>query len=331
MKPTKFSVLDLAPIVAGSTAAQSFQNSRDLAQHAEQWGYTRYWVAEHHNIPGIASAATSVVIAHLAQATKKIRVGSGGIMLPNHAPLLIAEQFGTLEALFPNRIDLGIGRAPGGDLHTAHAIRRGQAGGVDTFEQDLAELRTYLGPIQPQQVVRAVPGQNSNLPLYLLGSSDYSANLAAELGLPFAFASHFAPDYLTVALALYRQRFQPSEALKQPYVMVGVNIFAADTDAEAKRLFTSLQQAFLNLVRGIPGPLEPPVDKIQWSPMEKSHIDRKLQYSAVGSPETVKRKLQQILDTTDADELILTAQIHDHPARLHSFELAAQIMKQINT
>jgi luciferase family oxidoreductase group 1 len=329
MKPIKFSILDLSPIVAGGTPAQALQNSRDLAQHAEQWGYTRYWVAEHHNIPGIASAATSVVIAHIAQATKTIRVGSGGIMLPNHAPLLIAEQFGTLQALFPNRIDLGIGRAPGGDLRTAHAIRRGL--GNDNFEQDLAELRTYLGPIQPNQAVRAVPGQDSNVPLYLLGSSDFSANLAAELSLPFAFASHFAPDYLTVALALYRQRFQPSETLKQPYIMVGVNIFAADTDAEAKRLFTSLQQAFLNLVRGVPGPLQPPVDKLQCSPMEKSHIDRKLHYSAVGSPETVKRKLQQILDTTDADELILTANIHDHKARLHSFELAAQIMKQLIT
>jgi luciferase family oxidoreductase group 1 len=329
-RQVKYSVLDLSPIVQGGTAADSFRNSRDLAQHAEKWKYHRYWLAEHHNIAGIASAATSVVIAHIAQATKTIRVGSGGIMLPNHAPLLIAEQFGTLEALFPGRIDLGLGRAPGGDIQTAHAIRRTLGSSGDTFERDLQELRAYLGDPAPDQVVRAVPGQRSNVPIYLLGSSDFSANLAADLGLPFAFASHFAPDYLTVALASYRRQFQPSDALKQPYVIVGVNVFAADTDRAGQRLFTSLQQAFVNLVRGVPGELQPPVDAMQWSPMERSHIERMLQYSAVGSPETVKRKLQSILDATDADELILTSQAYDHAARLRSFEIAAKVMREIN-
>ena len=331
-RPVRFSVLDLAPIVAGGTAAESFRNSLDLARHAERHGYHRYWLAEHHNIAGIASAATSVVIAHVAGGTSRIRVGSGGIMLPNHAPLVIAEQFGTLEALFPGRIDLGIGRAPGGDQLTARALRRGLGSSGDTFPHDLAELIGYLGPAQPGQTVKAIPGQGSNVPVYLLGSSDFSARLAASLGLPFAFASHFAADFLGLALALYREHFQPSEALDEPYIIVGANIVAADTDAEAARLFTSIQQQFLNLVRGRPGQLQPPVDDIEslWSPAEKAHVARMTRYSLVGSPATLREQLELLLEQTAADELILTAQIYDHQARKRSFELAACVFEQFN-
>ncbi|HSV15484.1 MAG TPA: LLM class flavin-dependent oxidoreductase, partial [Tepidisphaeraceae bacterium] len=257
--PVAYSVLDLAPIVQGSNAAGAFGNMLDLAQHGERFGYTRYWLAEHHNIPGVASAATSVVIAHVAAGTRSIRVGSGGIMLPNHAPLMIAEQFGTLESLYPGRIDLGVGRAPGGDTRTARALRRGLPG-ADTFPQDLIELMNYLGASDPNAAVRAVPGEGLNVPIYLLGSSDFSARLAAELGLPFAFASHFAPDYLHIALQLYRENFKPSEQLSEPYVMVGVNVVAAETDEEGRRLFTSLQQSFLNLIKGVPGEMPPPVE-----------------------------------------------------------------------
>ena len=270
MNPTPdiaYSILDLAPIVTGGTAADAFRNTLDLARHAERWGYTRFWLAEHHNIPGVASAATSVVIGHVACHTKTIRVGAGGIMLPNHAPLVIAEQFGTLESLYPGRIDLGIGRAPGGDGATARALRRGLGSSGDTFPHDLAELMTYFqapdagNPLGVRNGrVRAIPGEGLDVPIYLLGSSDFTAQLAAELGLPFAFASHFAPDYLLHALHLYRSNFKPSRRLERPYAMVGVNVFAADTDDEARRLFTSLQQAFLNLVRGVPGPIPPPVD-----------------------------------------------------------------------
>jgi luciferase family oxidoreductase group 1 len=330
-KPVVYSVLDLAPIVAGGTAAQSFRNTLDLAQHAEKWGYHRYWLAEHHSIPGVASAATSVVIAHVACGTSRIRVGSGGIMLPNHAPLVIAEQFGTLESLYPGRIDLGIGRAPGGDQRSARALRR-NLGSADTFPQDLQELRAYFRPTTLGQAVRAIPGEGLNVPIYLLGSSDFSALLAAELGLPFAFASHFAPDYLHAALALYRRNFKPSEGLAEPYVIVGANVFAADSDAEARRLFTSLQQQFLNLVRGNPREVPPPLDDVRglWSPVEQAHVERMMRVSAVGSPDAVRQNLERILADTDADEVIATAQIYDHAARLRSFELTAGVFEQVN-
>jgi len=320
------SVLDLVPIREGGTAARAFRDAVDLARHVEGWGYHRYWVAEHHNIPGIASAATSVVIGHVAGGTTRIRVGSGGIMLPNHAPLVIAEQFGTLETLYPGRIDLGLGRAPGGDQRTALALRRNPAAG-DTFPRDLQELRSYFRPSAPEQPVRAVPGQGLDIPIYLLGSSDFGARLAAELGLPFAFASHFAPDYLFAALELYRENFRPSDTLQQPHAMIGVNAFAADTDEEARRLFTSLQQAFLNLVRGHPGPLKPPVDGMdgRWSPAERAHVDRMTRVSLVGSAETVRRGLESLIAATGADELILTGQIFDHEARLRSFEICAGV------
>lgn len=325
-KDIPISVLDLAPIREGGTAAEAFRNSLDLARHAEKWGYERFWLAEHHNIPGIASAATSVVIGHIAGGTSRIRVGAGGIMLPNHAPLMIAEQFGTLASLYPDRIDLGLGRAPGGDRMTIRALRRYQ-GAADAFPSDLLELQDYFRPAVAGQAVRAVPGEGLNVPIWLLGSSDFSARLAAELGLPFAFASHFAPDFLLPALALYRQNFKPSEALAEPYVMVGVNAFAADTDDEAVRLFTSLQQAFLNLIRGRPGPLLPPVDDIDalWTPGERAQVERMTRVSVVGSPDTVAGDLDVILDATKADELIFTSQIPDHPARLRSFEILAQL------
>src|SRR5947209_10201726 len=257
---TPYSVLDLSPIRRGGSAAESFRNSLDLARHAERWGYTRYWVAEHHNLPGVASAATSVVIGHIAGGTSTIRLGAGGIMLPNHAPLVIAEQFGTLESLHPGRIDLGLGRAPGGDQATARALRRNLGSSGDTFPRDLMELMSYFREAEPGQAVRAVPGQGLDIPIWLLGSSDFSASLAAELGLPFAFASHFAPDYLHTALALYRANFRPSQQFAEPRVMLGVNVFVAKTDAEARCLFTSLQQQSLNLLRGTPGQLPPPVD-----------------------------------------------------------------------
>ena len=322
-----FSILDLSPIVKGGDAAGALNNTRDLAQHAERWGYRRFWVAEHHNMSGIASAATALVIQHVAAGTSTIRVGAGGIMLPNHAPLIIAEQFGTLAALYPGRIDLGLGRAPGTDQRTARALRRNMGDSGESFPQDVLELQSYFRPAQPGQAVRAVPGAGLDVPIWLLGSSLFSAQLAAELGLPFAFASHFAPAYLQSAIDIYRSRFKPSAQLQRPYVAVGVNLFAADDDATARRLFTSLQQQFLNLVRGVPGQLSPPVDSMEglWSPDEKSHIDRSLSCSAVGSPETVAAQLRAIEESTGADELMLTALMYDHAARLHSFEIAAQL------
>jgi luciferase family oxidoreductase group 1 len=331
-KPVRYSVLDLSPIVVGGSPAASFRNTLDLARHAERWGYHRYWLAEHHNIPGIASAATAVVIGYVAGGTSSIRVGSGGIMLPNHAPLVIAEQFGTLESLYPERIDLGVGRAPGGDMRTARALRRYLGSSGDTFPQDLEELLSYLRAPAPGQAVRAIPGAGLKVPVYLLGSSDFSARLAAQLGLPFAFASHFAPDYLHVALAMYRAAFQPSEQLDRPYVMIGVNVIAADTDEAAQRLFTTLQQQFLNLVRGVPGEIPPPVAGMEgrWSPAEKAHVDRMTHYTVVGSAQTVREGLEQLLDETQADEIIATASIYDHPARLRSFEIAAGVFEQIN-
>jgi len=328
-QPIRFSLLDLSPIVQGGNATQSFRNTLDLAQHAERWGYHRYWLAEHHNIPGIASAATSIVIAHVAGGTSTIRVGSGGIMLPNHAPLVIAEQFGTLESLFPGRIDLGIGRAPGGDQMTARALRRNLGSSGDTFPDDLQELIAYFQGTLP---VKAIPGTGLNVPIYLLGSSDFSARLAAVLGLPFAFASHFAPDFLHTALRIYRENFRPSEQLERPHAMVGVNVFAADSDGEARRLFTSLQQQFLNLVRGAPDKTPPPVETMDglWSPAEQAHVNRMMRYSVVGGPATVRRGLEIILEDTQADEIIATGSMFEHEARLHSFEIAADVFKQIN-
>jgi luciferase family oxidoreductase group 1 len=326
-----FSVLDLAPINRGSDAAQAFRNSLDLAQHAERWDYRRFWLAEHHNMPGIASAATAVVIGYIAGGTKTIRVGSGGIMLPNHAPLVIAEQFGTLQSLYGGRIDLGLGRAPGTDQRTARALRRDLAASAENFPRDVMELQALLGPLQPDQAVRAVPGTGLRVPIWLLGSSTFSAQLAALLGLPFAFASHFAPAELMRALDMYRSRFQPSQQLREPYAMVGVNVFAANTDAEAQRLFTSLQQQFISLRRGTPGPLPPPVDNMDdhWSPMEQAGVEQSLAYSVIGTPDTVERGLRALIAETGADELMLTAQIYDHAARLRSFEIAAEVRGRI--
>jgi luciferase family oxidoreductase group 1 len=319
-----FSVLDLAPINQGSDAAQAFRNSLDLARHAERWNYKRFWLAEHHNMPGIASAATAVVIGYIAGGTHTIRVGSGGVMLPNHAPLVIAEQFGTLESL-------GLGRAPGTDQRTARALRRDLAATGENFPHDVMELQALLGPVQPNQMVRAVPGAGLRVPIWLLGSSTFSAQLAAMLGLPFAFASHFAPAELMRALDVYRTRFQPSEQLRAPYAMVGVNVFAADTDAEARRLITSLQQQFVSLRRGTPGPLPPPVDNLDdlWSPLERAGVEQALAYSVVGAPDAVARGLEALMAETRADELMLTAQIYDHTARLRSFEIAAEARQRI--
>ncbi len=326
-----FSVLDLCPIASGSDAAQALRNTLDLAQHAELWGYKRFWLAEHHNIPGIASAATSVVIGHVAAGTRSIRVGSGGIMLPNHAPLVIAEQFGTLATLFPNRIDLGLGRAPGADPLTARALRR-EGHNPQRFGQDVAELQGYFGPAQPGQMVRAVPGAGLEVPLYLLGSSLFSAELAARMGLPFAFASHFAPDLLAPALEIYRSLFEPSDVLQKPYVLLGVNVFAAPSDEEARLLFTSQQQAFVLLRRGQLGLLPPPVDSIEdfWSPPEQEMVERALACSMVGSPQTVRRELEAFVLSNQPNELLLTAQIHDHAARLRSFEIAAQVRGEMD-
>jgi luciferase family oxidoreductase group 1 len=322
------SVLDLAPIVAGSTAAHSLRNTLDLARHAEQWGYHRFWLAEHHNMPGIASSATSVVIGHVAAGTEKIRVGSGGIMLPNHAPLVIAEQFGTLESLFPGRIDLGLGRAPGSDMKAARALRRTLASGGDDFPELLSELRSYLDPSSDPFVtgVRAVPGEGLDIPIWLLGSSGFSAQLAGRLGLPFAFASHFAPEYLLPALELYRGNFQPSKALDKPYVMIGMSIIAADTEEEARRLATSPEQQFLNIIRGRSGQLNPPVDNIDelWSDQEKAMVRKMLSYSIIGSADSIREKLPAYLEETKADEIIVTAQIYDHQARLRSYQILAE-------
>ncbi|WNQ11387.1 LLM class flavin-dependent oxidoreductase [Paenibacillus aurantius] len=322
------SVLDLAPVVAGSTPAQSLANTLDLARHADKWGYNRYWLAEHHNMTGIASSATSLVISHVAAGTERIRVGSGGIMLPNHAPLLIAEEFGTLESLYPGRIDLGLGRAPGSDQPAARAIRRGLGSNGEDFPELVSELRSYFNPEIGNAApgVRAVPGEGLDIPVWLLGSSGFSAQLAGQLGLPFSFASHFAPDYLLPALQLYRGQFSPSDSLQEPYAMVGVNVVVADTVEEARRLSTSQLQQFLNLIRGTPGMLKPPVDTMEgvWSEYEKSIVQKQLSYSVVGDKALVKERLQAILEETQADELIVTAQIYEHSARLRSYELLAE-------
>ncbi len=326
-----FSVLDLAPVKAGGTVSDALRESLDLAGHAEELGYRRYWLAEHHNMTGIASAATSILIGHVAGGTKTIRVGSGGVMLPNHSPLVIAEQFGTLEALHPGRIDLGVGRAPGTDQRTARALRRKLSDSEDEFPRDVAELLSYFEPAREGQAVRAVPGEGLRVPVWLLGSSLYSAQLAALLGLPFAFASHFAPDYLMPALEIYRREFRPSAYLQESYAMAGVNVFAADTDEEARRLFTSLQQAFVNLRRGRPGQLPPPLESVEghFNEIELAGIDHALRYSFVGSTETVRRGLSDFIERTRVDELMLTAQIFDHTARLRSFQLAAEVRESL--
>ena len=318
------SVLDLAPIRRGDTAADALRNTLDLARHCEDWGYRRYWLAEHHNMTGIASAATSVVIGYVAGGTRTIRVGAGGVMLPNHSPLVIAEQFGTLESLYPGRIDLGLGRAPGTDMVTLRALRR-DPHAAETFPDDVLELQALFGPVQPGQAYRAVPGAGLNVPLWILGSSLYGAQLAAHLGLPYAFASHFAPDALMQALAIYRERFRPSAQLDRPHAMVGINVVAADTDDEARRLFTTIQQRFTDMMRNARGQLSPPIDDIEsyWTPAEKAQVSRMLACSFVGSPGTVRRELERFVETTGADELMAASAIHDHAARLRSYELLA--------
>ncbi|TWD98558.1 luciferase family oxidoreductase group 1 [Neobacillus bataviensis] len=326
-----FSVLDLSPIVAESTPADSFRNTLELAQLAEKLGYNRYWLAEHHNMPFIASSATSVVIGHVAAGTSKIRVGSGGIMLPNHAPLVIAEQFGTLESLYPGRIDLGLGRAPGTDQLTARALRRDLRSTGDDFPEQLAELRGYFDPdlVQGNKYVKAVPGEGLNIPIWLLGSSGFSAQLAGELGLPFAFAGHFSPHNTLPALNLYRRSFKPSKVLDKPYAMVGLNVIAAETDKEAQLLATTLQQQFLNLMRGKDVPLQPPVDNIHEmaSNYEIEALQNSLGLSIVGNPKTVKEKLQNFIEESGADEIMAIAQVYDHQARLRSHEILADITK----
>jgi luciferase family oxidoreductase group 1 len=316
------SILDLAPVARGSTPGEALRRSLDLAQHAERWGYRRYWLAEHHNMTGIASAATSVVIAHVAAGTSTIRVGSGGIMLPNHSPLVIAEQFGTLESLFPGRIDLALGRAPGTDPLTSRALRRGNA---DTFPQDVMELQSYFRPTVPGQAVQAVPGAGLAVPIWLLGSSLFSAQLAAALGLPFAFASHFAPELLGEALEVYRSRFEPSDALQEPHAMAAVAVFASDSAAHARRLFTSLEQSFVTLRRGMPGLLPPPVDSMEglWTEGEKAGVGQAFREAVVGAPADVKAGIEAFVRRTGVDELMVTASIYDHAARLRSFEIVA--------
>ncbi|MBB4231160.1 LLM class flavin-dependent oxidoreductase [Rhizobium mongolense] len=320
-----FSILDLSPVAEGTTIQQSFEGSARMAQKAEECGYKRFWLAEHHGMPGVASAATAVVIGHVGAATKRIRIGSGGIMLPNHSPLVIAEQFGTLAALFPGRVDLGLGRAPGTDMRTAQALRRNLETGAHNFPNDIVELQQLLGAPVENQAILAVPGHNSHVPIWLLGSSLYSAQLAAMLGLPYAFASHFAPDSLLDAIDIYRSKFQPSASLDQPYVMAGVMGSVASTDEEAQYHFTSAQQQFVNLRRNVRGPFPRPVEDMEgfWSQMEKLNVEHTLRYAVVGSPKTSEAKLTEFLKETGADELIISMPIHDIEARLKSVELFA--------
>ncbi len=326
---TTLSVLDLAPIVEGSDAAQSLRHTLDLAQHAERWGYQRYWLAEHHNMPGIASAATSIVIAHVAGGTRTIRVGAGGIMLPNHAPFVIAEQFGTLASLFPGRIDLGLGRAPGSDPLTARVLRRGMGNSADSFPEDVLELMSYFRAAEPGQPVRAVPGAGLHVPIWILGSSLFGAQLAARLGLPYAFASHFAPGQMTEAIEVYRRQFRPSKQQATPYVMLGINAFAADTEEEARLHFTSLQQAFVNLRRGRPGCLPRPIEGYDRALglEDRALLEHALRCSIVGTKETVQQGLRAFAARTGADELMMTGMIFDHAARLRSFELGADALR----
>jgi luciferase family oxidoreductase group 1 len=325
-----YSVLDLSPINQGSDAAQSYRSSLDLARHAERWGYRRFWLAEHHGMPGIASAATAVLIGHVAGGTSSIRVGAGGIMLPNHSPLVIAEQFGTLESLYPGRIDLGLGRAPGSDQRTAHALRRQMAGSTDEFPLDVQELADYFSST-PSGPVRAVPGTGLHVPLWILGSSLYGAQLAAMLGLPYAFASHFAPAQMMEAIEIYRARFRPSAQLARPYVMLGFNVFAADTMEQATLLASSMQQAFVNLRSGRPAPLPAPVAGYyeRLGPQEQALLAQVLTCTAIGPPERVQRGLVNFIERTGADEVIIASMIFDHDARLHSYEIAAQLMAQL--
>ncbi len=326
-----FSILDLAPIVEGSDAQDALARARRLATHADRTGYNRYWLAEHHNMPGIASAATAVMIAHAGQDTERIRLGAGGIMLPNHAPIMVAEQFGTLEAIYPGRIDLGLGRAPGGDQAVAHALRRTLVGGEDRFPREVVELQAWLDDVQPGQRVKAVPGAGTKIPLWILGSSTFGAQLAAHLGLPYAFASHFAPGMMKQAISIYRQTFQPSEQLKQPYVMLGYNMIAAETDAEADHIASSLRRTFVNLRRGTPTRLAPPDPSFdaEIQPHERVMLDQVLSCSAIGSPETVKQKVQAFIDETGADELILASHIFDEDKRMRSYEIAAEVRESL--
>jgi luciferase family oxidoreductase group 1 len=328
-----FSVLDLSPILTGGDAAQALANSLDLARHAERWGYARFWLAEHHNMPGIASAATAVVIGHVAGGTRTIRVGAGGIMLPNHAPLVVAEQFGTLESLYPGRIDLGLGRAPGTDRRTMHALRRDLGNRSDTFPEDVVELISYFGPPTPGQKVSAIPGAGLEVPIWILGSSLFGARVAAQLGLPYAFASHFAPPDLDEAIALYRREFRPSvthASLREPHLMMGLNIVAADSDREAKHLATSLHQAFVALRRGMPTPLRPPIDTMEgiWTEVERAQLEAMLACAIVGAPATVRRGLDAFVARTQPDELMVTAQVFDHGARLRSYEIVAELARE---
>ena len=321
-----FSILDLSPIIEGGDAALSLRNTLDLAQHAERWGYRRFWLAEHHSMPGVASAATAIVIGHVAAGTSTLRVGAGGIMLPNHAPLVIAEQFGTLASLFPARIDLGLGRAPGSDQATARALRRNLASDPDQFPQDVLELMAYFDPVQPGQGVRAVPGAGLDVPIWILGSSLFGAQVAAALGLPFAFASHFAPAQMEQAIDVYRRLFRPSAQRERPYLMLGFNVFAADSQAQARLLATSMQQAFVNLRSGRPTPLPPPLEDYEnrISPAERALLEGVLSCSAIGSLDTVRSTLAAFVARTGADELMITSQIFDHSARLRSFQIAAE-------
>jgi luciferase family oxidoreductase group 1 len=323
---TPLSILDLVRVTEETDVRGALDNARDLAAHAENWGYRRIWVAEHHNMAGIASAATAVVLAHIGGGTSKIRIGAGGIMLPNHAPYVIAEQFGTLARLFPGRVDLGLGRAPGTDQLTLRALRRSPEA-ADNFPQDVLEVQAFLAPAGPNQRIQAVPAAGTDVPLWILGSSHFGAMLAAELGLPYAFASHFAPDELIPALQIYRSRFQPSEQLDRPYAMVGVNIIAASSDAEARRLATTQQMSFANIFRGARGLSRPPIDDIEtyWSPMEKAQALRMLARSIVGSPDTVRAGLEALVKETGADELIVVSDVYDHATRLRSFELIAEV------
>ena len=326
-----FSILDLAPIRQGGDAAQAFAVMRDQARRAEELGYHRYWLAEHHNMDSIGSAATSVLIGHVAGATKTMRVGAGGIMLPNHAPLIIAEQFGTLESLYPGRIDLGLGRAPGTDQRTAHALRRQRVGSDRDFPQDVVELQAYFRTAEPLQAVRAIPGAGLQVPVWLLGSSLFSAQLAAMLGLPYAFASHFAPDQLMEALHLYRSGFQSSEHLDQPYAMVGINVVAAATDEEARHLFTSQQMQSTDMMRGKRDPMGPPIDDIDkyWNALERPAVEHKLKYSIVGSEETLRVGLADLIEQTAADELMTTVRIFDPAACMRSLEIMAAVRRQL--
>lgn len=327
-----YSILDLSPIPQGFTATDALNNSRDLAQHAEKWGFTRYWMAEHHNMTGNASSATAVALCYVAAGTSTIRIGSGGIMLPNHAPLVVAEQFGTLASLFPGRIELGLGRAPGTDQMTARALRRDLQGSSDQFPQDVQELQFYFDDVQAGQAVKAIPGAGLHVPIWILGSSTYGAQVAAHFGLPYAFASHFAPEALMQALHAYKSLFKPSSQQAKPHAGVGVNIVAADTDEQARYLFTTHQQHATRMRRNTRGQLPPPIDDIEtfWTPYEKVSVSEQLSCSVVGSPETVRRGLQALVDKTGADELIMAGQIFDHKARLRSFEIAAQAAREVN-